>query len=127
MKLFFAERRWDGEGAAVDPGTGRGGGERLHVTNIAADSIEKFSAQSRFGSSRNLRVAPGRFACTHEACEMIDVREAVGTRRVVGLGGGVAEIGDFIWLKAIGDAHFVEISVGRKRQQAGVLVFPAET
>src|SRR5216684_1282839 len=72
-------------------------------------------------------VAPGRFACTHEAREMIDIREAVRAGGVVGLRGGVAEIGYFIGLEAIGDAHFVEISVSGKRQQAGVLVFPAET
>src|SRR6202171_2174755 len=54
------------------------------------------------------------------------VAEAVGAGGVVGFGGGVAKIGDFIGLEAVGDAHFVKISVGGKRQQAGVLVFPAE-
>jgi len=37
MKLLIAERRWDGEGAAVDGGAGGSCGERLDVTNIAAD------------------------------------------------------------------------------------------
>src|SRR3981189_612582 len=57
---------------------------------------------------------------------MIDVRAAVGAGVGAGPGGGVAKIGDFIGLEAIGDAHFVEISVAGKREQAGVLVFPAE-
>src|SRR5258708_8178774 len=57
---------------------------------------------------------------------MIDVREAVGAGGVVGFGGGVAKIGDFVGLEAVGDAHFVEIRGGGKRQQAGVLVLPAE-
>src|SRR5216684_3984244 len=127
MKLLFPERRWDGESAAVDSCAGRSGGERLDVTNIAADPIKKFSAQSRFGSLRNVGVAPGRFAGAHEARETIDVREAVGTRRVVGLGGGIAKIGDFVGLETIGNAHFIKIGITGKRQQAGVLVFPAET
>jgi hypothetical protein len=37
MKLLIAERRWDGEGAAVDCRAGGSCGERLDVTNIAAD------------------------------------------------------------------------------------------
>src|SRR5216684_163145 len=36
MKLLFRERGRDGEGAAVDFCAGRGGGEGLDVTNIAA-------------------------------------------------------------------------------------------
>jgi len=51
---------------------------------------------------------------------------AVRAGGVVGFGSGVAKIGDFIGLETIGDAHFVEIGVGGKRQQAGVLVFPSE-
>src|SRR6267143_561161 len=40
MKLLFRERGRDGEGAAVDFCAGRGGGEGLDVTNIAADLFE---------------------------------------------------------------------------------------
>jgi len=40
MKLLFPERRWDGEGAAVDLRAGRSSRERLDVTNIAADLFE---------------------------------------------------------------------------------------
>src|SRR6266852_175590 len=58
---------------------------------------------------------------------MIDVSEAVRAGGVVGFRDGIAEIGDFIGLKAIGDAHFVEISIAGEGQKAGVLVFPAET
>src|SRR5260370_2184 len=50
-----------------------------------------------------------------------------GAGGVVGFRDGIAEIGDFIGLKAIGDAHFVEISIAGEGQKAGVLVFPAET
>src|SRR3981189_1444180 len=57
---------------------------------------------------------------------MIDVRAAVGAGVGAGPGGGVAKIGAFVGLEAIGDAHFVEISIAGKREQAGVLGFPAE-
>jgi len=51
-----------------------------------------------------VRVAERSFGGTHEARETIDVREAVRAGRVVGLLGGVAKIGDFVGLEAIGDA-----------------------
>src|ERR1700674_2928919 len=40
VKLLSRERRWDGEGAAVNFRAGGGGGKRLDVTNIAADFAE---------------------------------------------------------------------------------------
>src|SRR4029077_2198514 len=40
MKLLVTERRWDGEGAAVDFRADRGGGERLDMTDVAANCIE---------------------------------------------------------------------------------------
>src|SRR5260370_24551706 len=58
---------------------------------------------------------------------MVDVSEAVRAGGVVGFRDGIAEIGDFIRLEAIGDAHFVEISIAGEGQKAGVLVLPAET
>src|SRR5258708_35229587 len=81
---------------------------------------------ARVGGLRQLCIAGGRLGGTHEAGKMIDIGKTVGAGRVVGLGSGVAEIGDFIGLKAIGDAHFIEISVAGKRQEAGMLIFPAE-
>ena len=40
MKLLVPERRRDGKGAAIDSCADRGGGQRLDMTNIAADLIE---------------------------------------------------------------------------------------
>src|SRR5260370_27176186 len=58
---------------------------------------------------------------------MVDVSEAVRAGGVVGFRDGIAEIGDFIRLKAIGDTHFIEISIAGEGREAGVLVLPAET
>src|SRR6266404_1095463 len=40
VELLSRKRRRDGEGAAVNFRAGRGGGERLDVTNIAADFVK---------------------------------------------------------------------------------------
>src|SRR6266446_8732963 len=79
------------------------------------------------GGLRQLCVAGGRFGSAHKAREMVDVSKAVGAGGIVGFGGGIAAIGDFIRLKAIGDAHFIQISIAGEGQKAGVLVLPAET
>src|SRR4029077_10442275 len=49
-----------------------------------------------------------------------------GIDRIFGIGGGLAVGGRVLRLQAVGNADFVEISVGGERQQTGVLIFPAE-
>src|SRR2546430_336190 len=81
---------------------------------------------ARAGGLRQLGVAGGSFGGAYEARETIDVGEAIGAGLVIGLAGRVAQAGDFVGLEAAGDAHFVEIGVGREGQKAGMLVLPTE-
>src|SRR5258705_12696802 len=78
------------------------------------------------GSLRQLCIARGCFAGAHETREVIDVGEAVGASLVIGLAGGGAKVGDFVRLEAAGDAHFVEVGVGGKGQEAGLVGLPTE-
>jgi hypothetical protein len=57
---------------------------------------------------------------------MIDVGKTVGAHLVVGLRNGVAQVRHFIRLEAISNPHFVQVSVCREGEQAGVLVFPTK-
>src|SRR5437660_11999944 len=81
---------------------------------------------ARAGGLRQLGVTGGSFGGAYEARETINVGEAIGAGLVIGLAGGVAQAGDFVGLEAAGDAHFVEIGVGREGQKAGMLVLPTE-
>src|SRR2546430_16173161 len=81
---------------------------------------------ARAGGLRQLGVAGGSFGGAYEARETIDVGEAIGAGLVIGLAGRVAQAGDFVGPEAAGDAHFVEIGVGREGQKAGMLVLPTE-
>src|ERR1022692_212877 len=57
---------------------------------------------------------------------MIDVGKTVGAHLVVGLRNGVAQVRHFIRLETISNPHFVQVSVCREGEQAGVLVFPTK-
>ena len=81
----------------------------------------------RFGCLCELRVARWRFGGTDEAGEMIDVGETIGPRPVVGFRNRVAKIRYFVGLETAGNTHFIEVSIGRKGQEAGLLILPAKT
>jgi hypothetical protein len=57
---------------------------------------------------------------------MINVGQAVRPGRVIGLCGRVAKVGHLIRLKAVSDAHLIEVGVTGERQQARMLVLPTE-
>src|SRR5438477_5206821 len=81
---------------------------------------------ARIGGLRQLGVTGGSLGSANEARKMIDVGEAIRAGLVIRLADGVAQVGDFVGLEAAGDAHFVEIGVGREGQKAGMLVLPTE-
>src|SRR5690349_5369334 len=88
---------------------------------------EELRALLGFWSGGELSVTRWGFAGSEEAREVINVGEAVRARLVVGLGDGIANVGYFIRLEAAGDTHLIEVSIGGKGQETGLLVFPAET
>lgn len=111
MESFSAEGIGNGEIAAVN-GRARGsGGERGNVAGGAANFFKERFTLLGAGRLGKRCVASRGFQGAHEASEMIDVGKAVSARLVIGLRGGVTKAGDFVRLKAAGDAHFVEIGV----------------
>src|SRR5437764_274731 len=62
----------------------------------------------------------------NEARKVIDVGKPVGARLVIRFLNRVAKIRNFIGLETAGDAHLVQVSIRGKRQEAGLLVLPAE-
>src|SRR6202021_2443592 len=96
------------------------------VASRAADFVEERFAVFGFGSLRERHITRGRLRGTHESREVIDIGKPIGIGFIVRFGGRVTDIGDFVGLKPISDAHLVEISISLKRQKTGVLIFPAE-
>jgi hypothetical protein len=107
MNGLAAERSGNRQRAAVNRRAFGRGGERRDVTSGAADPVEEDLAELRAGSLRGLGVARGRFGGANEAGKQIDVLEAIGAGRVIGLLHRVAEQGDFGGKQLVGDSHFV--------------------
>src|SRR5882762_1490906 len=126
MQIDRTEGSWNGERATVDLRASRRRGQRFYVTSDAAHFNEQGETFLSCGTAGELRIAAGRFRGAHEACEAIDIGKAVGAGLVIGFRSVIANIGYLIGLQAVGDAHFVEVRIAGEREQAGVLVLPAE-
>lgn len=123
---FIAEGVGNDERAAVDDracGRGNDGGD---VASVAADLLEDRGPGQGVRCVDEIRVACGRFGGAHESGEVVDVGHAVGVRMIFRILSRFAKGGYVLRVEAAGDAHFVQIGVGGKREQAGVLIFPAE-
>src|SRR5437764_12626773 len=97
------------------------------MARCTTNLVKQFGAVLRGGGRGKLRVSSGSLSSADEARKAIDVGKSVGPQLVVWLRRGIAEIGHLVRLETAGDAHLIEVSVGRKRQQAGLLVFPAKS
>ncbi len=126
VECFITKGGRYGEVAAVNGSSGRGGGERCDVASDAANFVEHGLAMFSVGSLGECDVASGRFGGAYEAREVVDVSKPVGGGLIIGLLHGVAEVGDFVRLERISDAHLVEIGVSGEGEKAGMLILPAE-
>lgn len=116
MKGDGAERGWNAESAAIDLGSRGSGGQCCDMAGHATDLLKKSEAFLRSCAAGELSIAGGRFRRANEAGEMIDMLEAVRAWFVVvRLSNGIAKIGHLIGLKAVCDAHLVEIRVATER------------
>src|ERR1700757_4331398 len=126
MEYDRPQRGGDCECATVDLRSSWSGGQGFHVAGRATDLIEQMVTPLCSGTVSELRIARRSFGGPNEAGEMIDVREAVRSRRIIRLCSGVAKLRDLIGLETVSDAHFVEVRIGGEREQARMLVFPAK-
>src|SRR5215471_6679346 len=125
MDDFVSERIGNNKSASVDNGAGWSGDDGWNVASVAADTIEDRSAGLRVGGIFEIRIASGSFRSSHEAGETVDVRIAVRVLMILGVCGAFAKRGQVFGLQTAGHAYFVEVSIGGKRQQTCVLIFPA--
>src|SRR5271156_2906070 len=127
IKGFAPERLGNGEFSAIDYRALGRRGHRGDMANVAADlGKQPFSCLGRGGASL-LNVARRSFGSAHEACEAIDVREAICARSIVWLGARVAQVGHFIRKKTIRNSYFIQVRIASEGEKAGVLTFPTET
>jgi len=124
---FVAQSFGDGEQAAIDDRSGCGRDDGPYVAGAAAEPFEKDLPGLRRGSLCQGRIPRRHFGSANELREMIDVRQAQIVRNVLRILRALANRGGVFRAQAVGDAHFIDVGIGNKRQQAAVLVLPAET
>jgi len=127
MESDRAESRWDDERASIDPRPRGRSFQRSDMAGSTADLIEELRTPLCRSCGCQLLVSRRRFQCPHEPGQSIDIEQSVRTLSVVGLGYSVAQPGDLVRLQRIGDADLIQIGIADERQQAGVLILPAET
>ena len=115
-----------GKGSAVDDCSGRSGGDGAYVADVAADCVKQACASLRIGSGRQRGITRRGLGGAHETGKVVNVRQTVGVIMVFRIGYRVAQGGAFRWLQAAGHTLLVYVGIGRERQQAGLLVLPAE-
>src|SRR5438552_7833378 len=127
MDHSVAQSVRNGEGAAVDRRARGGRGNGSNVTNIAAYYVKLLFTEVHIRRDRPTRWGLGG---SHKVGEGLSICAIVFRfwQRVIG-----CAISDkqalrriFIREERIGDAHFVEISIARKREQTAVLTFPSK-
>ncbi len=126
MKRLASQRGGNGKSAAVDLRAGRSGGQSSNVAGRATGFVEKLGASSGGSRVPQVSVLRRRFQRADEAGEVVDIGEPVRSGLIVRLRNGIAKFGHFVGEQLRSDAHLIQIGVARERQQAGVLVFPAE-
>ena len=100
------------------------------MTDGATDTLEELLSLDDVCCLRQDFIARRNFRSSHKAGEMIDVRQ--GVRR----GGLIIRFGDGTRItdrrhlrrkQSIRDSHLVKVSIAREREQARMLILPAET
>ena len=77
----------------------------------AANLVKQFVPFLGLPGVRQLRIASGGFGGADESGKMVNIVQTVGTRFIVGLGSGIAELGNLVGEQAGGDADFVQVGI----------------
>src|ERR1700687_2128195 len=96
------------------------------VANIATDPPEELFTFQGCGRRSKHCVARWNHCAAYELSKMVDVSEAKVVRLIFRVLRGLEHCRNILGAQPVSDAHFVEIGVANKGEQAAVLVLPAE-
>src|SRR6202030_4017949 len=115
MKRDRPERAWNRKRSTVDLRSRGSSGQCFDVASRTTDLDKQAYALLCGCAVRELGITRGRFRGANKPREVINVGEAVRSRRVIRLRNRVANLGHLIRLKPVRDAHLVEVCVGGER------------
>jgi len=116
----------DAEHAAIDRGPWRGRGDGGPVAERTSNLGEDLQSRLRRRRGQQLRIYGWRRGTAHESSEVVDVFHTDVIGFIFGILRGLADGRRISGCQAAGDAHLVKVSVGRKGQQAGMLILPTK-
>src|SRR5262245_61406784 len=98
-----------------------------NVTDGTTKILKQLSTCYTIRTVRCIQIARRRLGRTHKIGKCFDVVSVVLRIGYVVVSSDRVSIGSiFGWLQWAGDSHFIEIGVRGERNQAAVLIFPAE-
>src|ERR1700730_8297519 len=126
MNDFVAQSFWNRKHATIDSRSYGSRGDGFHMTDIATKLPEQSLACQSCGGRSQRGVAGRNHRSPHKLGEVVYVSHAEFIWLIVNARRGVKNLSNLRGAQPVGDSHLVEIGIGNKREQAAVLVFPAE-
>src|ERR1700721_2658598 len=96
------------------------------MTGSAANRTEEGLSRDGLRSRRSHRVARGNSRTADELSETVNIGHAQSILNIFRVAGHFADGCYILRLQAIGNAHFIEVGITRKRENGGILVLPAK-
>src|SRR5277367_1342486 len=126
MDDFGAQSLWNSEHAAIDHCPWRSRGDGLHMADAATELGEESSAFQGRGGRGKHRISRWNHSAAYELSKVVDVSQAKLIWLIFNARRSVEDGGNVRGAQPVRDSHLVEIGVRNKREQAAVLVLPAE-
>src|SRR5271170_3435242 len=126
MDDFSAQGLWNSERPAIDHCPWRGRGDGLHMADAATELGEKYLTFYGCGGRGKRCVSRRDHRAAYELSKVVDVSQAKLIWLIFNAGRSVEHGGNVRGTQPVRDSHLVEIGVRNKREQAAVLVLPAE-
>src|SRR5258708_29828600 len=126
MNDFVAQRFWNRKHATIDHCSYGSRGDGFLMADVTTKLPEQSLACQGCGGRSQRRVAGRNHRSPHKLGKVVYVSHAEFIRLIVNTRRGVKNLGHLIRPQPAGDPHFIEIGIGYKREQAAVLVLPAE-
>src|ERR1700730_13378062 len=127
MNDLVAQRLGNDKRSAVDDRSGASRRDGRNMTSAAAEGLEQVIPGAGGRCLREHRVARWHLRTADGLRKMIAVGETEIGWNVLGIGCDFANGRDILRTQTTRYAHFVQVGVGDEREQAAMLILPAET
>ena len=116
----------DGEGPAIDHGSGRSGDDGTDMADAALNLGKELLTGFNFRLAGQHIIARWNQGAADELGKVVNSKQTRLVRFILGIRRRLADRCDIHGLQTVGDAYFIEVSVGGEGQNAAVLILPTK-